>query len=89
MTSKRARKMHVLTILALLSTVALLIVSVPEAGYAQHVPTHPLPTPDSALVPMGSGNLFLRAVPYNSGGRFAYSVAVADVNGDASLICWW
>jgi hypothetical protein len=50
---------------------------------AQRVPRNPGLRKKSITVPKDSGNpLFLPAVPYDSGGVQAASVAIADVNGD-------
>jgi hypothetical protein len=54
---------------------ALIIALIPSAASAQR--------PASGINP--SDPSFLPAVPYGSGGTYAWSVAVADVNGDGNL----
>ena len=58
-------------------------VSLALAGRAQNVPTSPAATPNTSL--NGTGNAFLTANLFPSGGNGTVFVAVADFNGDGKL----
>jgi len=66
-------------------SIAVLTVMLPLAASAQQADTSRPPAKSSTGLFVAGNPLFLPAVNYDSGGIFATSVAVGDVNGDGKL----